>query len=117
MYVTVVSHVDVDKIANKVSNDEKFWTFAANEWHRLISDYTPMKTGNLFQNVTISPKTIRYNAPYAAKVYFGEHMNFNKNYHPKATAKWDEAAKPEQEGKLLSSLQNYVDSGRLNLNE
>lgn len=112
---TVEGKIDGDKLAALVDNDHTFWTFAANEWHKLISPWTPMKTGNLYRNVTIMPKEIKYNAPYAHDVYYATNRRFNPTLHPLATALWDEAAKPSQESKLERTLQAYIDSGRLNL--
>lgn len=109
--------VDSGRLQSKVENNDAFWTFAANEWHRLISPWTPFRTGNLMRNVTITPKTIKYNAPYAWDVYHAEHVQFRKVIHPLATAKWDEAAKPTQESKLNSALQKVIDNGLLGLNE
>ncbi len=114
---SVHGKIDAGKLAAKVQNDKAFWTYAANEWHRLISPWTPMRTGNLYRNVTITPGEIKYNAPYAYAVYYATNRNFNPTLHPLATAKWDRAARPSQEDKLIDTLQDYIDSGRLDLNE
>lgn len=46
----------------------------------------------------------------------GASLKYNRNKgHSKASAKWDKAAEPTQKPKLISSLQGYVDSGRLKL--
>jgi hypothetical protein len=45
--ITVINNVDVPKNVRKM-NDDALWTFAANEWHRLISPFTPMDTGQQF---------------------------------------------------------------------
>lgn len=137
--ITVKSDINIPENLKKIDNDE-FWTFAASEWHRLISPYTPKKTGNLIENVTIRPKEIEYKSPYAHYQYEGKVMG--KNYHDPdsgfwsplkkkytggnlkyktdknkdASKEWDKAAKPKQEEKLIDALQDYVDSGRLNLN-
>jgi hypothetical protein len=69
--------LNMPKILNKVENDQ-FGKFLANEWYRLISPYTPRRTGNLEQTVTIEPFKIKYLQPYAYYVYTGEEMNFSK---------------------------------------
>ncbi len=96
--------------------DDRFWKFAAQEWHRLYSPYVPMQTGNLVSNVSIEPKQITHNVPYAFRQYNGQ-FKFRKDKHPLACGKWDVAAKPSQESKLLNTLQNYIESGRLQLND
>ena len=113
----VTVNIDTQRIENKIDNNDAFWIYAANEWHRLISPWTPFRTGNLMRNVTITPKTIKYNAPYAWTVYHDTERNYNKKIHPLATARWDESAKPSQLSKLNSALQKLIDNGMLDLNE
>ena len=137
--------VDIDArgMAAKLQNDSAFWTFAASEWHRLYSPYVPFESGTLRDSVTIAPKTITHNAPYAHYQYTGEVYGPNypitqngvrvgyystpnrpkhktggylKYKNPKAAAKWDQVAAGTQKSKLASSLQAYIDSGRLKLN-
>ncbi|HPF55368.1 MAG TPA: minor capsid protein [Clostridiales bacterium] len=112
--VTVESHIDIPRNLRKVDNDA-FWTFAANEWWRLYFPYIPFDTGTLARSVRISPKTIEHFAPYANSVYNGKFRNFRKDKHPLASAFWDAAAIPSQRDKLIGSMQEYVDSGRCNL--
>lgn len=137
--------VDVHGITAKAENDTAFWIYAAAQWHRLYKDYVPMAEGDLYNRVTIAPKEITHNAPYAHYQYegivygpnipitengtvvgffsppgkpkskTGRKLKYNKGLHPKASAKWDKAAAPAQLPKLASSLQNYIDSGRLKL--
>ena len=136
--------VDIDArgMAARLQNDSAFWTYAATEWHRLYSPYVPFESGTLRDSVTIAPKTITHNAPYAHYQYTGEVYGPNypitqngvrvgyystpnrpkhktggklKYKNPNAAAKWDEVAAGTQLPKLVSSLQAYIDSGRLNL--
>jgi hypothetical protein len=142
--VTSVSHIDVDKIVGMVDNDA-FWTFAATEWWKLYQPYVPMDSGTLSQQVTIEPKTITHTAPYAHYQYTGavygpnfpitvggviegffskpgvpKHptgasLNYRKDKHPLASAKWDKAAEPSQKDALIQRLQAFVDGGGLTL--
>lgn len=105
----VTSNINIPKHLQQIDND-KFWTYAANEWWRLITPFTPMDTGTLFQSVDISPKTIHYKAPYAARAYNGTHINFRKDKHLQATAEWDKSAVATQQDKLISALQKYADT-------
>lgn len=95
--------------------DEAFWTFAAEKWHRLYSEYVPYRTGALMNHVRISPGEIEHTAPYARYVYEGN-FHFRTDRHPKASRKWDLAAAPTQLPKLADAMQAYVDSGRMNFN-
>lgn len=107
--------MDVHGITSKVENDPAFWTYAASEWHRLYEPYVPMQMGMLKDTVSIRPKEIEHTVPYAQYQYNGTGFNFRRDMHPKASAKWDQAAAPTQLPRLASSLQAYIDSGRLNL--
>lgn len=104
-----VKVIGVEKLYNEIPRRlmtaDDFWTFAANEWHRLISKYTPKDTGTLMNNVTIKPKQIEYNSPYAMHVYHGDRMNFRKDQNPLACAHWDEAAQESELPKLIQVLQ------------
>ena len=135
-------NIDARGMADKLENDRAFWTFAASEWHRLYAPYVPFESGTLRDSVTIEPKTITHNAPYAHYQYTGDvygpnypitqngvQVGFfstpNRPKHktggrlkykgPHASAKWDLAAAPTQLPNLASSMQAYIDSGRLKL--
>lgn len=113
--IHVDSHVDVKKLVDRVMNDRGLWIYAASEWHMLYEPYVPMDTGVLKDTVRIRPKEVEHTVPYAQYIYYGEKLNFRRDMHPKASTKWDLAARATQEPKLYSSLQQYIDSGRLKL--
>lgn len=127
-----------------MNNDPVFWTFAAAEWNRLYSPYVPFDQGELRSNILVEPKEITHMTPYAHYQYEGQVYGPNypvtengkivgyysqpgrpkrkmgralKYKHPKASRKWDKAAEPTQKPKLISALQNYIDQGRLDLND
>ena len=135
--IRVEEHINIPKNMAKVQ-DDKFWEFGANEWWRLITPYTPMETGTMSESVSIKPKEIEYNSPYAhylykgelmvdpdtgssyarygtKKVYAGTALEISKAKHPLATKEWDKAAEPTQKSKLIRAMQGYIDSGGLNL--
>lgn len=113
--VKVTSQINIPAVMKKI-NDDTFWTFAANEWHRMISPFTPFRTGMLDQNVDIQPKEIHYNMYYAPFVYH-KNANFRKDQHPLASREWDAAAVAAGADKeLIASMQGYIDSGRLKIN-
>lgn len=135
-------HVNAARAKAKVMKDRGFWTFAATQWHRLYKPYVPFDTGTLANSVTITPGCIEHTAPYAHYQYTGE--VYGPNYpitesgrvvgyyspprkHPtgrtlqyhrnlKATKEWDKKAEATQKPKLITTLQRYINSGRLNLN-
>lgn len=113
----VISHIDVPLHLRRIRS-EKLWTFAANEWFRLITPFVPMDTGALSTTTEISGEkgkgTVNYIAPYSKKMYYNNY-NFRKDKHPKASSEWDKAAAPTQKKKLIAAMQKYVESGRLEL--
>lgn len=109
--------IDAKRICHKVMNDRGFWKFAATEWHRLYAPYVPMKTGMLFSTVSIRPKEIEHTVPYAQYQYNGTNFRFSHQAHPKASAKWDKKAEATQKPRLVTTLQNYINSGGLRLND
>ena len=106
--------VNIPKHLAKV-RDDKFWLYAAQQWHKLYSPYVPFREGVLMNTVRITPNQIEHYVPYAAYIYNGN-FNFRKDQHPLASREWDKAAKPTQLPKLVKSLQAYADSGRLRIN-
>lgn len=108
-------NIDVRRMTNKALNDPAFWTYAATQWHKLYAPYVPRDTGNLERTVIIRPKEIEHTSPYAHYQYNGTGFHFRKDEHPRASAKWDQAAAPTQAERLASTLQQYIDSGRLKL--
>ena len=146
MNITIEPHINTVKNLMKVRNKE-FWTFALNDWHRLLSPYVPFKSGNLDESVRIKAEilggSIEYFAPYAhymyegrvmgpnfynpdygfwsnpgkKKEYTGKALKYSKEKHPLASAHWDKAAEPQQKPKLIHNMQGLVNSGRLNLSE
>ena len=106
------------KILAKVQND-RFGTFTAQTWKRLIDPYTPRDTGVLQDTAQIQPWQIIYRGAktkngkyYAAYVYYNRGANFQKK-NPCSTYEWDIAAeKAGQKDKLYRTLNNALRSGR-----
>ena len=140
--IKVEANINVSANLKKVK-DPKLWEYGATEWWKLITPYVPMETGTLSESVKIKGHSgageIEYFVPYAhylykgelmvdsetgssyarygaKKVYTGTDLQFSKDRHPLASKEWDKAAEPTQKPKLIDAMQDYVDSGRLNLN-
>lgn len=99
--------IDNAQLCDRILNDSDLWLYAANEWYRLISPWTPMETGMLQEDVTILPGKIKYESSYAKKQY-STPMHHPIDPNPLATDHWDEAAKPSQKNKLADSIQAYI---------
>ena len=53
--------------------------------------YVPFLTGTLSQTLEITPEYVEYTQPYAHYQYHGVGFNHTLDWHPLATALWDEA--------------------------
>lgn len=132
--------VDPDRIASSIENSSAIGIFAATSWHRLYEQYVPMETGVLQGSVAISPWEIKHTAVYARYQYYGQvygpnypifqggvavgffsppgqrkhptgrSMVYSHSHHPKASAKWDQAAKATQMSTLCAEIQAYIES-------
>lgn len=107
--------VNIPKILTSV-DDPQFGLFAAEEWYKLYKDYVPQDSGVLYDTRRLHPWEIDHIAPYAVAVY-EVNRNYRRDKAPKATAHWSEAAEPAEKPKLIKSLQNYIDQGRLKIND
>lgn len=114
----IKSNIKSQNEGKKIETNSELWTYAASTWRDLISPFVPYNTGNLCENVTIDSGEIKYNAPYALETYENARkLHFRTDKHPLASAHWDEVAKPSQEGYLVSSLQDFINSGKAKLND
>lgn len=134
--------IDGRAIHERLTGD-RLGKFAAAEWHRLYKDYVPMQKGVLYNQVSIGPWEIEHTAPYAHYAYKGEvygpsypisegrctagffspknrpkhptgrMLKFDRSMHPRACAKWDQAAEPVQKPKLMRAMQKFIDGGGL----
>ena len=95
-----------------VVNNGNFGLFAAQEWKRLISPFTPRRTGALEDTAIVKPWKIEYIQPYASVVYNGEDFNFRRDANLYATYEWDNAAINAGQGeKLTRAAQKFIDRG------
>lgn len=107
--------VNIPKVLASV-DDPQFGLFAAEEWYKLYRDYVPHDSGTLYETIRLNPWEIDHIAPYSVPVY-ENNRNYRRDKAPKATAHWNEAAEPVEKPKLVKSLQNYIDQGRLKIND
>ncbi len=82
-----------DKLKKKLAEINNPTTMLAiyNTLAKRCDPYVPFLEGPLSQTVQVSEKGVRYTQPYARKQYFGDNFNHTKDYHPLASARWDEA--------------------------
>lgn len=62
---------------------------------KMCDPYVPFLEGPLSQTIEVSAESVKYIQPYARYQYYGENFNHTTDYHPQATALWDEAMMTE----------------------
>ena len=82
-----------------------------NEVLKDCDPYVPMRTGNLVRSgqrgTQLGSGRVIYNAPYAARCYYGK-FNFSKKKHPKATRQWFEKAKAANKSKWVNGAKSMM---------
>ena len=63
---------------------------------KMCDPYVPFLEGPLSQTVEIEPECVRYIQPYARYQYYGVDFNHTIDYHPQATALWNEVMMAEK---------------------
>lgn len=112
--IEVQANINTLALHRKIMNNDPFWRFAAAEWHKLYAPYVPMAEGFLTDSVTITPGKIEHTMPYARYQYYGDRFRHRHDRHFQASARWDQKAEPTQKPMLISTLQAYINSGRVN---
>lgn len=104
-------------IADNVLKGNATLLFMASTWNRLYDPFVPMDTGMLAHDavdtfVEYGVGIIHHKVPYAAKMYYGEGLNFSKDKHPLATAKWDDAAVAAgKKDDLIRDVETFIKRG------
>ena len=94
------------KLANLCDNDTML------EIHNLLAKYcdpyVPFLEGPLSQTTEITPNYVRYTQPYAHYQYNGVGFNHTKDYHPLASARWDEAMLRDRRDEFLHDVREIL---------
>ena len=58
---------------------------------KMCDPYVPFLNGPLSQTNVVTPDGVTYVTPYARRQYYGDDFNHTVEFHPLASARWDEA--------------------------
>lgn len=92
--ISIKADIDVSGIADKFAElcKESQLRLQCHQALALACDpYVPFLNGPLSQTVEITPEYIQYIQPYAHYQYHGVGFNHTLDWHPLASAEWDEA--------------------------
>ena len=104
-------NVNVDSIDNKLNSlikDDATMLEIHNLFAKTIDPWVPFLEGPLSQTVEIEPHLIRYIQPYARYQYYGVGFNHTKDYHPLASAMWDQAAMQVKRDDFVKQVMNII---------
>lgn len=97
------------KTLKRIVGNDKVGLFMAETCARYMDKYIPMDTGMLAQNYTTQPFEVTYNQLYAHKMFVGDGLNFNKEKHPLATARWDIACQNAKSNQIAREITEFVE--------
>lgn len=98
----------VSRKINTICGNDKVGRFIAETTARHANQYIPMDTGVLSQTYDTEPFVIKYKAPYARRVFYGEGYNFSKEKHPLACARWDKATSAGQGKAIARETEKFI---------
>lgn len=102
---------NADKTLKRLVDNDKVGLFMAETCARYMDKYIPMDTGMLSQNYEIKPFEVKYNQPYAHRMFYGTGLNFNKEKHPLATAHWDVVTQNAKSSQISKEVQSFIERG------
>lgn len=79
-----------------------------NELARYCDPYVPFLEGPLSQTIEVTPEYVRYTQPYAHYQYVGEEFNHTTDYHPLASAYWDQAMMRDKGEEFLAQIKRII---------
>lgn len=73
--------------------------------------YVPMLTGKLAESgmAHVTAEGVTYTTPYARRQYYGDNFNHTTEFHPLASARWDEAMMRDHGDEFLKEVQDILD--------
>lgn len=77
---------------NMLCNDPETRLEVHTLFAKMIDPWVPFLNGPLSQTLNIQPEYVQYTQPYAHYQYYGVKFKHTKDYHPLASAMWDDAA-------------------------
>ena len=105
--------IHTDQVIKRFSpRYEEAQRFLDSEVLKDSAPYVPMRSGNLMNSgntgTVIGSGKVIYNAPYAKRLYYGQHFAFSKDKHPKACAQWFESAKAAKKSSWLAGVRRII---------
>lgn len=71
--------------------------------------YVPFLNGPLSQTAVVTEDGVKYIQPYARYQYYGVDFNHTVEYHPLASAKWNEAMMRDHKKEFTEEVKDIID--------
>lgn len=88
-----LDNLDLPNLVNSILDDSVVMTRLHQLLAKMCDPYVPFLEGPLSQSglANVSSEGVLYSTPYAHYQYEGIYFNHTLDYHPLASARWDEA--------------------------
>lgn len=109
-YITTTVTVDEEAIGAKIESliDDEVMLQIHDLFAKMCDPYVPFLEGPLSQTTEITPQGVRYTQPYAHYQYHGIGFNHTLDYHPLATAFWNEVMMQEHGEEFIAQVENIL---------
>lgn len=94
----------LEQFKKMTGDNTELKTFVAKTLFEVSKPYMPYDTGNLEKTTIIKDGEIKYTAPYAERLYYGDSFNFKTDKHPLACSRWLQVASVLEVEKLKDVL-------------
>ena len=109
-FVNVTAKINDAAIQAKLQNlcDDATMLEIHNLLAKMCDPYVPFLEGPLSQTIEVTSEYVRYTQPYAHYQYNGVGFNHTLDYHPLASAKWDEAMLRDKRDEFLAGVKEIL---------
>lgn len=110
-FVNIDIEINDDKLVDCLAGlkkDRKTMLEVHNLLAKMCDPYVPFLEGPLSQTIEVSPESVKYIQPYARYQYYGTDFNHTLDYHPLASAKWDEAMMRDHGEEFVSQVKEIL---------
>ena len=109
-FVNVSAKIDDQALQDKLENlcDDTTMLEIHDLLAKMCDPYVPFLEGPLSQTIDVTPEYVRYTQPYAHYQYHGINFNHTLDYHPLASAKWDEAMLRDKRDEFLKQVKEIL---------
>jgi len=96
-----------DKL-DTINNNPTTMLAIHNTLAKMCDPYVPFLEGPLSQTAVVSPTGVTYIQPYARYQYYGDDFNHTTEYHPLASARWNEAMMRDRGDEFVKEVEDIL---------